>query len=144
MKRILPLAFLAVAASLSAQVVFTRPNPNQIDVNIDGKPYTTFYLAVDGQKPYIWPLSTADGLTVTRHFPMEKFPGETTDHPHHRGLFFAHGDINGFDFWETEPRKSPTAPKKASMQLIRVEEMKGGFRRQSSAGECGPSCSNEG
>jgi hypothetical protein len=126
MKRILPLAFLLAATSLSAQVAFTRPNPNQIDVSIDGTPYTTFYLAVDGQKPYIWPLSTADGITVTRHFPMEKFPGETTDHPHHRGLFFAHGDINGVDFWETEPPKSPTAAKKASMKLIRVEEMKSG------------------
>jgi hypothetical protein len=120
------LALIAIAAPLSAQVKFTRTALDQIKVDIDGKFYTTFYLAVEGQKPYLWPLSTADGLVVTRHFPMESYPGETTDHPHHRGLFFAHGDVNGFDFWETEPRKSPTAPKKSSMKLIDVKEMKGG------------------
>ena len=123
---ILVAAVITAALPLQAQVKFTRAAPDKIAVDIDGKPYTTFYLAVDGQKPYIWPLSTADGLVVTRHFPMEQFPGETTDHPHHRGLFFAHGNINGFDFWETEPRKSPTAPMKSSMKLIRVTEMKGG------------------
>jgi hypothetical protein len=31
--------------------------------------------------------------------------GETHDHPHHRALYFAHGDINGIDFWaEGKPR----------------------------------------
>ena len=126
MKRLILVAFLAMALPLGAQVKFTRTAPDQIKVDIDGKSYTTFYLAVDGQKPYIWPLSTADGLVVTRHFPMEEFPGETKDHPHHRGLFFAHGDINGFNFWDTEMRKSPTAPKNSSMKLIRVEKMKDG------------------
>ena len=43
---------------------------------------------------------------------MEKdIPGESHDHPHHRAMFFAHGDINGVDFWgEGEPsRASQTA-----------------------------------
>lgn len=126
MKGFLSLAVLALAVPLSAQVKFTQSTPDQIKIDIDGKPYTTFYLAVDGQKPYIWPLSTADGLVVTRNFPMEKIAGETKDHPHHRGLFFAHGNINGFDFWETEPSRSPTDRKKSSMKLIQVKEMKGG------------------
>ncbi len=110
------------SALLPAQVRFTQTSPDKIDVNINGKPYTTYYLAVGGQKPYLWPLSTADGIVVTRHFPMEQFPGETTDHPHHRGgLFFAHGDINGFDFWETEPVKPGATPrKKSSIKLIRI------------------------
>jgi len=42
------------------------------------------FLAPDGNKPYLYPLSTARGATVTRHFPMETFPGETDDHPHQR------------------------------------------------------------
>src|SRR5436305_9830004 len=87
---------------VSAQVQFQRQG-DEIHVQIDGKPYTTFYLAPGGNKPYIYPLSTADGVVVTRHFPMEEFPGETKDHPHHRGLFFAHGEINGYNFWATEP-----------------------------------------
>ena len=31
---------------------------------------------------------------------MEKdAPSEERDHPHHRGLWLAHGNVNGFDFW---------------------------------------------
>lgn len=126
MRPLVLFAILVVATPLSAQVKFTQTLPDQIRVDIDGKFYTTYYLAVDGQKPYIWPLSTADGLVVTRHFPMEQFAGETSDHPHHRGLFFAHGDVSGANFWDTEIRRSPTAPKNSSMKLIRVEQMKGG------------------
>jgi hypothetical protein len=126
MRHFVLFAALAMAVPLSAQVKFTQTAPDQIKIDIDGKFYTTFYLAVGGQKPYIWPLSTADGVVVTRHFPMEKIDGETSDHPHHKGMFFDHGDINGFDFWDTEIRKSPTARKNSSMKLIRVEEMKGG------------------
>jgi len=127
MKVLALFAMLAIGVpTLSAQVQFTLTGSDRIVVTIDSRYYTTFYLAVNGQKPYIWPLSTADGLVVTRHFPMEQFPGETNDHPHHKGLFFSHGDINGVDFWDTEPRKSPEAPKRASMKLVRVEEMRGG------------------
>jgi hypothetical protein len=34
---------------------------------------------------------------------MERFPGETDDHPHQRGMFFSHGEVNGYNFWATEP-----------------------------------------
>jgi len=128
---------------LGAQVKITqagpdRAAPERILVEIDGKPYTAFYLAPGGNKPYVWPLSTASGAVVTRHFPMEDFPGETRDHPHHRGLFFAHGDINGIDFWATEPRKGPPPPVpqknsgtglwQGSMRLVRVAKAESGAK----------------
>ena len=49
------------------------------------------------------PLRTANGLIVTRHFPQEMVEGESRDHPHHRGFFVGYGDVNGVNFWETEP-----------------------------------------
>ena len=108
---------------LWAQVKFT-PQADRVEVEIDGKPYTTFYLAPGGNKPYVYPLSTASGIVVTRHFPMEEFPGETKDHPHHRGMFFSHGDVNGYNLWATEPgMKNPKAGK---MVLKKVLEAKGG------------------
>ena len=129
-------ASFILALPLGAQVKITRAAPDRIVVEIDGKPYTTFYLAPGGNKPYLWPLSTASGAVVTRHFPMEEFAGETKDHPHHRGLFFAHGDINGVNFWDTEPRKGPppAVPEKnpgtglwqGSMKLKQVVEAQGG------------------
>lgn len=107
---------------LKAQVAFTK-QPDSIQVSINGKPYTTFYLAPGGNKPYVYPLSTASGLVVTRHFPMEEFPGETHDHPHHRGMFFSHGDISGVNFWATEPN-IPGA-NKGSMKLVEVSTKPG-------------------
>ena len=124
--RFIACAVVLSALPLAAQVSFRREAPDKIAVEIDGKPYTTFYLAPGGNKPYLWPLSTASGLVVTRHFPMEEFPGETHDHPHHRGLFFSHGDINGINFWATEP--GTRSPKKGSMELKSVPEMKGGAK----------------
>lgn len=122
------LGVLLLALPLAAQVKITKAAPDRIQVDIDGRSYTTFYLAPEGNKPYVWPLSTPSGAVVTRHFPMEEFAGETKDHPHHRGLFFAHGDINGFNFWATEPgtRNPPKGPQKASMKLKQVVEAKGG------------------
>jgi hypothetical protein len=84
------LAAFLLAIPLGGQVRF-RQQPDRIQVEIGGEQYTNFYLAPGGNKPYIYPLSTASGVVVTRHFPMERSPGETTDHPHQRGLFFAHG-----------------------------------------------------
>lgn len=115
-------AFL-LALPLGAQVRIT-PGTDRIAVEIDGKAYTDFFLAADGNKPYVYPLRTAGGVIVTRHYPMEEFPGETRDHPHQRGLFFAHGEVNGYNFWATEP--GTKSPKKARMALKKVVEARGG------------------
>lgn len=76
---------------------------DQIDIAVDGKPFTTFYFGPDTPKPYLHPLRAADGTIVTRAYPMsDDVAGEAQDHPHHRGLWFTHGDVNGFDFWANE------------------------------------------
>lgn len=110
---------------MNAQVKITR-GTDRISVEIDGKPYTEYFLSADGNKPYVYPLRTASGVLVTRHYPMEEVAGETHDHPHHRGMFFAHGDVNGINFWATEP--SIKAANKGSMVLKKVIEAKGGAK----------------
>jgi Family of unknown function (DUF6807) len=83
----------------------------QIHVLIGGKPFTTYYFGAESPKPYLHPLRSAQGTIVTRGWPMVKdIPGEDHDHPHHRAMFFAHGDINGIDFWgeKTESRAQQT------------------------------------
>jgi hypothetical protein len=87
--------------SLFAQKpVELRKSGNQIEVVVGGKPFTTYYFGPDSPKPYLHPLRSAAGTVVTRGFPMRTdIPGESRDHPHHRAMFFAHGDINGVDFW---------------------------------------------
>ncbi len=85
-------------ASVQGQVSF-KQSPNKIDVEIAGKPFTTFYYDGEWPKPFLHPLRASSGMVITRGFPLEKIEGESNDHFWHRGLWFAHGDINGIDFW---------------------------------------------
>src|SRR2546421_567688 len=90
---------LAIAATAAAQIKIT-PEADRVRVEIDGNPYTDFIERTgEAQKPFLWPLSTASGKLITRHFPMEKVEGEPADHPHQRGLWFGHDRVNGVDFW---------------------------------------------
>ena len=68
-------------------------------VDIDGNRSPPSTMASEAMKPYLHPLRSASGKLVTRQYPMENVEGETRDHPHHQGLWFNHGDVNGFDFW---------------------------------------------
>jgi hypothetical protein len=95
---------ILAAAPLAAQVNITQRGVERIQVEIAGHPFTDFFIGPETNKPYLHPLRSASGKIVTRGYPMEKIPGETHDHPHHRGLWFSHGDVNGFDFWGNEGR----------------------------------------
>jgi Family of unknown function (DUF6807) len=93
-----------LALPLAAQVRVEQHGIEFISVDIGGKPFTNFYIGPETNKPYLHPLRSASGKMVTRGYPMEDIPGETHDHPHHRGLWFSHGDVNGYDFWGNEQR----------------------------------------
>lgn len=93
---------LFAALPLCAQVKVTQ-GTDRISIEIDGKPFTDFFIGASTVKPYLHPLRAASGTIVTRRFPMELVEGELRDHPHHRGLWFTHGDVNGYDFWANEP-----------------------------------------
>src|SRR5258708_18530162 len=69
-----------------------------VDVPIDGKPFTSYVWPLPLKKPVLYPLVTGDGITVTRGYPLEPRPDERVDHPHHAGLWFNYGSVNGFDF----------------------------------------------
>lgn len=97
-----------MAAAAAAQVKIT-PGTDRVRVEINGRPFTDFILrGGEARKPYFWPVRAASGTMVTRHFPMEIVAGEPQDHPHQRGLWFAHDSVNGVDFWNNEASyKSP-------------------------------------
>jgi hypothetical protein len=71
----------------------------RVDITIDGKPFTSYIWPTSLKKPVLYPLIDEDGVTVTRGYPLEPRAGERVDHPHHAGLWFNYGDVNGFDFW---------------------------------------------
>ena len=121
----LPVSTLAVlllsfcgALPVSAQVTITQA-PEQIAVEIDGKPFTVFHVGgQDLNRPYLHPLRAASGTIVNRSFPAGQLPGETTDHPHHAGLFYGHGDVNGYNYWAVQNASIP--PSKATATFGRI------------------------
>ncbi len=115
---ILPL--LAAALPLLAQVKLTQGS-DRILIDIDGKPYSALFIGADTVKPYLHPLQSASGKVVSRGFPMEVIDGEAHDHRHHRGLWFTHGDVNGFDFWAEQ-----NGPKQGRVVLKKVVDLKSG------------------
>ena len=118
--KVAPFVLLALcaAAPAAAQVNITQ-SAEQIAVEIDGKPFTVFYVGgADLKRPYLHPLRAASGRIVNRSFPAGQLPGETTDHPHHAGLFYGHGDVNGYNYWAVQ--NVPTAPSKASATMGRM------------------------
>ena len=74
----------------------------RVKVAVGGEPLTE-YIPDDGPKPFLYPLLGPKGAEMTRSFPMKKVDGETLDHPHHRSLWYAHGSVNGVDFWSILP-----------------------------------------
>jgi hypothetical protein len=111
LRRLCPLLLLfCLPAAFAASVNFQKAD-GQIEVKIDGQTFTTFYFGPDTPKPYLHPLRAADGTIVTRLYPMQNVEGEPHDHPHHRGLWFTHGDVNGLDFWANEPGQEGPAKK---------------------------------
>ena len=117
------LAFAAVVAlsaawPAAAQVTIAQ-SAEQIAVEIDGKPFTVFYIGgKDLNRPYLHPIRAASGKIVNRSFPAGQNSGETTDHPHHAGLFYGHGDVNGFNYWAIQ--NVPTPPSKADATMGRI------------------------
>jgi len=118
------LFLLLLILPLCAAVKIAPHDSDRISVEIDGKPFTDFFIGPETNKPYLHPLRAASGKAVTRGYPMEMIEGETHDHPHHRGLWFSHGDVNGIDFWGNEP--SQKSPKKGRIVLKKVDRAEGG------------------
>ena len=87
--------------AMAAQGVQVVPDEahQRVDITIDGKPFTSYVWPTLLKKPVLYPLITADGIDVVRGFPLTFRPGERTDHPHHAGVWFNYGNVNGFDFW---------------------------------------------
>jgi len=84
----------------SAQRVELTRNGTHVDVQIGGRPFTTYSFDPSVAKPFFFPLRSAHDAIVTRGYPMTSaIAGEDRDEPHQRAMYFAHGDINGFDFW---------------------------------------------
>ena len=71
---------------------------DHLRIEINGKLFTEYFFK-DVPRPYCYPILGPQGIPMTRNWPMKDAPGEEHDHQHHRSFWFAHGAMNGGDFW---------------------------------------------
>ncbi|SEG49315.1 Methane oxygenase PmoA [Algoriphagus boritolerans DSM 17298 = JCM 18970] len=71
----------------------------KVEVLVDGKLFTAYLYPETIAKPVLYPIKSSQGNDLTRGFPLAPRPGERVDHPHHIGIWFNYGDVNGLDFW---------------------------------------------
>ena len=71
-----------------------------VDVRLGGELFTTYHHAPQHNKLFLYPVIGPTGRGLTRGYPMvADAPGEKRDHPHHKSIHVAHGDVNGVDLW---------------------------------------------
>jgi hypothetical protein len=127
---------LAVSVAGSARTQQSSAGPNhveivphedqrRVDIEVDGKPFTSYIWPTTLKKPVLYPVRTADGREVTRGFPPKA--GERADHPHQVGLWFNFGNVNGFDFWNnSEAIPADRQPKMGTILHETITETKSG------------------
>jgi len=103
---LVPTQHLHAAKTSGVQVVANEAS-RRVDITIDGQPFTSYIWPTSLKKPVLYPLITDNGITVTRGYPLEPRPHERVDHPHHAGLWFNYGNVNGFDFWNNSDAIKP-------------------------------------
>lgn len=110
------LLWLAVL-SASSDIAFSQqatgfkinenPDKKQVDILFDGKLLTSYCYYDSSFKPILFPVNTVDGITVTRGYPFRPVAGESTDHPHHTGIWLNYESVNGLDFWNNSTAIAP-------------------------------------
>ena len=109
-KFLFAIAFLFTACFVRAENptkadVKLKANETNIEITIDGKPFTTYRFGADEKppfaRPFFYPVLASDGTEVT--VDRTRSGG---DHPHHRSFWIGHGDVfragdekKGTDFW---------------------------------------------
>src|ERR1700735_1579608 len=102
----------------------------RVDITIDGQPFTSYIWLATLKKPVLFPIVDADGVTLTRGWPLDPRPGERTDHPHHDGLWFNYSNVNGFDFWNnSDAIPAARAAKMGTIVFDRIVSTKSGASR---------------
>ena len=122
--RLLP-ALLGLTAATAMADVAVKKLDDRVRVEIDGKLFTELRYTGFDHVCY-WPLIGPGGVKLTRSWPLEDVPGEEHDHPHHKSMWFAHGLLNGDDYWSelaTYGGKPPKIPigKIVHDQIIKAE-----------------------
>ena len=100
----LGLGVLASAALAAEDGVKMTRLGDRVRIEINGTLFTE-YIFKGTNHVYYYPIIGPEGAIMNRHYPMvPDLKEEDHDHPHHRSLWYAHGAVNGVDFWSESPK----------------------------------------
>ncbi len=101
---------LVLGTTLRAEWFFSEKNTeNGVVVELQDGKQLVAALRTDYRFPYLYPVHSPSGANILRNWPMKHdVAGEEQDHPHHRGIWLAHGSVNGHDFWADITKNKPT------------------------------------
>jgi hypothetical protein len=91
------LALLSAGVSFAGEVKITKAE-GKLRIKVDGQHFAD-YVYEGYSRPFLYPLIGPGGAKMTRNWPMAEAENEERDHPHHKSLWWAHGAMNGVDFW---------------------------------------------
>jgi hypothetical protein len=74
----------------------------RIRVGVGGQLLTNYLYGDPLPRSCLYPVMGPFGQGVTRAYPQEEVPDDSTDHIHHRSVWVAWGDVNGSDNWSEE------------------------------------------
>jgi hypothetical protein len=104
--RALYVAFIFAETILNAQISVEKgvklvnvEDKQRVDVFVNGSLFTSYQYPGNIDKTFLYPVYSPDGSVITRGYPVEPRKGDRVDHPHHIGIWFNHGNVNGLDFW---------------------------------------------
>ena len=95
---LLGLAASAALPSAHAAGVEIREQDGRLRIEIGGRLFSEYHYQ-NVSRPFLYPILGPGDAPMTRNWPMKEVAGEEKDHPHHRSLWWAHGAVNGVDFW---------------------------------------------
>ncbi len=116
------LAVTVTQASKKEKVEFKNDESGKkVEVYLSGKLFTAYIYPDNMEKQSLYPIMSASGKFITRGFPMNPRPFERIDHPHHVGLWFNFGDVNGLDFWNNSfAIKAGDKPKYGTIKFRKI------------------------
>ena len=99
--------FSASAAEGKAGGVVITDQGTNLVIKIGGQLFSE-YQYKNYTRPFLHPLIGPGGAPMSRNYPMKDVADEARDHPHHKSLWYGHGDVNGYDFWAEGAKSGKT------------------------------------
>jgi hypothetical protein len=88
-----------------------KQEDGKLRIEIGGR-FFADYIYENTTRPFMWPIMGPGEVKMTRNWPQVEEGKEEHDHKHHKSWWYAHGSVNGIDFWSEEKGAGKTVHEK--------------------------------